>query len=403
MKTNGIKMSGGPKSANLKLILLLIAIGISIGTLFFTQNLVKKLQAREKESAELYAASLEQIASEGSGVTDQTFFFNIIQNIDFPLILTDKDDNTRIEDIRNVQIDTNLTKQTIDIILQRKIAEFKLLHDPIIVTANDTIVIQKIYFGESNLIKQLTYYPYIQILVALFFILIAYVSFSYMKKNEQSNLWVGMSKETAHQLGTPISSLMGWSEILRINYTNPDKVMDISYEMDNDLARLNKIAQRFSKIGSKPKLKAHNVYEEINKVIEYYQRRLPQFGKNVEIKIEGNNSASALINPDLFEWVIENLIKNALDAIERKEGKIVFSISCSEKFTEILVSDNGKGIDMKRRKDIFRPGYSTKRRGWGLGLSLSKRIISDYHNGKIFVNESELHVGTTFKIILTSQ
>ena len=230
--------------------------------------------------------------------------------------------------------------------------------------------------------------------------MIAYSSFSYVKRSEQSNIWVGMSKETAHQLGTPISSLMGWNEILKMNYTNPDKVLDTSEEIASDLNRLNKITKRFSKIGSKPELKLDSPYEIIKKVIAYFQRRLPQLGKNVTISVEGNKEAIVMINAELFEWVIENLIKNALDAIENKEGKVNFLVTAHKKNVEIEVKDNGKGIEYKKRKDIFRPGYSTKRRGWGLGLSLSRRIIENYHSGKIFVKESIVNEGTTFKIIL---
>lgn len=395
-------MSGGPKSVNLKLILLVIAITIAAGTLFFTQRIVKKLQDREKKTVELYAEGLKFIASGTDSEGDLTFIFNVIQRIDFPLVLTDKDDIVTPDGARNIEIDTSWNRKQIDEFLVEKIEELKDINDPILVTREDSIIVQKIYYGDSGLVRQLILYPYFQILFAIIFILIAYISFSYMKKNEQSNLWVGMSKETAHQLGTPISSLMGWSEMLKISYENPDKVLDVADEMNSDLARLNKIAQRFSKIGSKPELKSENVYLVIERVIEYFKRRLPQFGKSVEIKIGGDKKATAMLNAELFEWVIENLIKNALDAIERKDGKISFEISSNDKNTEIRITDNGKGIDMKRRKDIFRPGYSTKRRGWGLGLSLSKRIIKDYHLGKIFVSESELQVGTTFCINISS-
>ena len=209
-----------------------------------------------------------------------------------------------------------------------------------------------------------------------------------------------MAKETAHQFGTPISSLMGWLEMLKIHYKDPDKVLDITEEITNDVEKLNKITYRFSKIGSTPELKKKIVFDEIKKVTEYFYRRLPQTGKSVELNIEGDRDASAELNSELFEWVIENLVKNALDAIGPKDGKINIVVSQSFNTVEIDVSDNGKGIEMKRRKDVFRPGYSTKRRGWGLGLSLSKRIIEGYHRGKIFVKNSIPGEGATFKIIL---
>jgi len=175
-----------------------------------------------------------------------------------------------------------------------------------------------------------------------------------------------MAKETAHQFGTPISSLMGWIEMMKMNYQKPDAVMDITEEISSDVDKLNKITYRFSKIGSKPEIKKHVVYEEVKKVTEYFNRRLPQTGKTVELSVQGDQNCCALMNAELFEWVLENLIKNALDAIENKKGKIVIDILEAKKGIEIEVTDNGKGIDLRRRKDVFRPGYSTKKRGWGL-------------------------------------
>ncbi|MBZ0177665.1 MAG: HAMP domain-containing histidine kinase [Melioribacteraceae bacterium] len=397
-------MASGPKSFNLKIVLLIIAFAIALGTLYYTQNIVQKLQLREKNIVELYANSLQYLATSDEQSEDYTFIFDVIRRIDFPLILTDPNDKVNLSGmafgIRNVEYDSTLTQEELISFIDEKIVELSKEHSPIPVTIDDTLVVQKIYYGNSDLIKQLIYYPYLQILSAIIFILISYVSFSYMKKTEQSNIWVGMAKETAHQLGTPISSLMGWSEMLKLNYNYPDKVSDVADEMDNDLTRLNKIAKRFSKIGSNPELKENNIYEIINGVADYFKRRLPQFGHLVQILITGNKNIVSKVNADLFEWVLENLIKNSLDAIENKEGKIEIDISELPKTIEISVTDNGKGIDIKRRKDIFRPGYSTKKRGWGLGLSLSKRIISDYHKGKIFVSRSEIDNGTTIKIIL---
>lgn len=397
-------MASGPKSFNLKFVLLIVAFAIALGTLYYTQNIVQKLQQREKNIVELYANSLKYLATSDEESEDYTFIFDIIRRIDFPLILTDVEDKVNLSGmafgIRNIEYDSTLTQDELLEFIDEKVFELGKEHSPIPVTIDDSIVVQKIYYGKSDIIKQLIYYPYLQILSAIIFILISYLSFSYMKKTEQSNIWVGMAKETAHQLGTPISSLMGWSEILKLNYNNPDKVTDVSDEMNNDLTRLNKIAKRFSKIGSKPELKNLSIYEIINGVVEYFHRRLPQFGNHVNITIAGEKNISAKVNPDLFEWVLENLIKNALDAIENKAGKIELEINETSKNVEISVTDNGKGVDIKHRKDIFRPGYSTKKRGWGLGLSLSKRIINDYHKGKIFVSRSEINNGTTFKIIL---
>ena len=397
-------MSGGPASLNIKITLLIIAIFIAVATLYYTQNLIQKLQEKERQIVELYAKGIEYVANTSSMDVDITFLFdNIIKPIDFPLILTDPDNKVNLEsrtDIRNIIYDTTLSRKELEVLFGNMIIEMDNQHNPISVTYEDTLVLTKIHYGDSDLITQLKFYPYLQIIIATLFVILGYIGFSNIKRSEQSNIWVGMAKETAHQFGTPISSLMGWLEMLKIHYKDPDKVLDITEEITNDVEKLNKITYRFSKIGSTPELKKKIVFDEIKKVTEYFYRRLPQTGKSVELNIEGDRDASAELNSELFEWVIENLVKNALDAIGPKDGKINIVVSQSFNTVEIDVSDNGKGIEMKRRKDVFRPGYSTKRRGWGLGLSLSKRIIEGYHRGKIFVKNSIPGEGATFKIIL---
>jgi len=402
-----MKMSGGPASLNMKIALLVLAVLIAGGTLFYTQNLVVRLQEKERQIAELYARGIEYVANTSSPETDITFLFeNILKPIDFPLINSDPKDRViitdkyDIKDIRNIKYDTSLTKKQLQRYFENKIKEMDKIHKPIYITYKDSVLLQKIHYGDSDLINQLKYYPTLQLIIAGLFIIIGYIGFSNIKRSEQSNIWVGMAKETAHQFGTPISSLMGWLEMLKLSYKDNDKVLDIADEIDNDVQRLNKITYRFSKIGAKPELKEKIVYEEIKRVVDYFQRRLPQTGKSVELSLTGDQIAGSELNSELFEWVIENLIKNALDAIENKKGEIKIAITPNRDKIEIDVSDNGKGIEMKRRKDIFRPGYSTKRRGWGLGLSLSKRIIEVYHKGKIFVKTSSPGEGTTFKIIL---
>ena len=398
-----MKMSGGPASVNIKIILLIIALLIAIGTLYYTQTLVQKLQEKERQIVELYAKGIEYLANTTNPDVDITFLFdNIIKPIDFPLIQSDAGNNVyNRTDIRNVEIDTSLTNEQFKAFVAELIKEMDATHPPIEVKYEGT-TINKIHYGDSEQIKQLRYYPYIQLIIASLFIIIGYIGFSSIKRSEQSNIWVGMAKETAHQFGTPISSLMGWLEMLKMNYKEPDKVADISEEISNDVEKLNRITYRFSKIGSKPELSKRNVIEELKQVTSYFERRLPQTGKKVDLIISGDEKACAEINSELFEWVIENLIKNALDAIEGTNGKIEISVKEFKKRVELEVTDSGKGIEMKRRKDVFRPGYSTKKRGWGLGLSLSKRIIEGYHGGKIFVKSSMPGEGTTFKIILKS-
>ncbi len=401
-----MKMSGGPASLNIKISLIVVAVLIAVGTLYYTQNLVKVLQNRERTIVELYARGIQYVANTSEPNADITFLFdNILKPIDFPLISTGPDNLVKIEskhdikDVRNIKYDSTLSRDELEEFFNQQVREMDEAHKPILVTYEDTLVLQKIHYGDSDLINRLRLYPYFQIIIAVLFIVIGYIGFSSIKRSEQSNIWVGMAKETAHQFGTPISSLMGWLEMLKINYNDPDKVIDIADEIGSDVEKLNKITYRFSKIGSTPEIKPRNVYTEVKKITDYFQRRLPN-GKSVELTIDGDKELCAEMNSELFGWVIENLIKNSLDAIDHKSGTIAISIDGSKNHIEVSVFDNGKGIEYKRRKDVFRPGYSTKRRGWGLGLSLSKRIIEGYHGGKIYVKNSSPGEGTTISIVL---
>ncbi|MGB5531311.1 MAG: HAMP domain-containing sensor histidine kinase, partial [Ignavibacteriaceae bacterium] len=341
-----MKMAGGPASINIKIILLIIAVLIAIGTLYYTQTLVAKLQEKERQIVELYAKGIEYVANTTNPDVDITFLFdNIIKPIDFPLILSDAENNVNFfsrTDIRNIEIDSTLNAEQFKVFIADMITEMDATHPPIEVTYEDSILLTKIHYGDSEHIRQLRYYPYIQLLIAAMFIVLGYIGFSSIKRSEQSNIWVGMAKETAHQFGTPISSLMGWLEMLKINYKEPVKVLDISEEINNDVEKLNKITHRFSKIGSKPELSKTNVIEELKSVTAYFERRLPQTGKSVELKISGDENACAEINSELFEWVIENLIKNALDAIEENTGRVEMMVKEEKRHVEVEVRDSGK-------------------------------------------------------------
>jgi signal transduction histidine kinase len=397
-----------PRSANIKLFLFIGAILIVIATLVYTQHIVHLLLAKERKVAGLYANSLEFIVNRPTNQDDYSFIFNeIIRSIDFPMILSDED-NHPLPDYRlnttNIDFDTTLTQEQQRRYLEHVIQTLDQINSPIKVvlkvTTQDSIL-QYIHYGESSLIQKLRWLPYIEFGVAGMFLLLAYVGFSYIKRNEQSNIWVGMAKETAHQLGTPLSSLMGWLEMMKAYAVeNPKQLTTIS-EMEHDLLRLQKVTDRFSKIGSKPVLKDEDLNEVIGSVINYFKQRLPSRfaqGKQIDISISTHEQIQARINRELFEWVIENLIKNALDAMEDPTGTITFDLSVKGSTVYIDVKDTGKGLDMKYKKDIFRPGYSTKKRGWGLGLSLSKRIIETYHRGRLFVKESRIGQGTTFRL-----
>jgi len=389
-----------PASGKLKIILLALAFLIVGGTLWYTHEIVQALHAKEQQVADLYARSLEYIASPRTGEGDYNFVFNeVINAIDFPVIETDNT-NREIKNFRNIEIDTSNANPGWRSTLRSMTVEMDVIHPPILVTYQDTIVLSRVHYGESPLITKLRRLPYLELGVVAVFILIGYISFSYIKRSEQSNIWVGMARETAHQLGTPISSMLGWVELLREQARDDPKAMDTIRDMENDLHRLQKIAGRFSKIGSKPDLHEENVVDVITRVTEYFERRIPHMGKKVQLTVDSAGNPNANINRELFEWVIENLTKNALDAIENGEGRISFAVSERPNHLYIDVSDSGKGIDLKHRNDVFRPGFSTKKRGWGLGLSLSKRIIETYHRGKLFVKESRPGIGTTFRIKL---
>jgi signal transduction histidine kinase len=400
-----------PRSANIKITLLVAAVIIVIATLVYTQYIVHQLLEKERSVADLYANSLEFIVSRTADQSDYSFIFNevVLQSIDFPMVLTDGNNQPLLDyklNARNVDFDTTLSSDEQKKVLQQIISGLDQDNTPIKVVLKVTpedSMLQYLHYGESALITKLRWLPYIEIGVAGMFILIGYIGFSYIKRNEQSNIWVGMAKETAHQLGTPLSSLLGWVEMMKEYAAENPKQLSTILDMEHDLNRLYKVTERFSKIGSKPSLKEESLNEVIESVINYFKQRLPSRfaqGKKIDIEIDTKEQFHVNINRELFEWVIENLIKNALDAMEDNVGIISFALTSKGKTIFIDVKDTGKGIDMKYRKDIFRPGYSTKRRGWGLGLSLSKRIIESYHQGKLFVKESKLGKGTTFRIKL---
>lgn len=400
-----------PRSTNIKLTLLVAATVIVLGTLYYSQLLVSRLLQNERDVAALYARSLEFVANRPAenvtGQSDYSFIFDeVIRTIDFPMVLTDPQ-NRPIRPYalyaRNIPIDTGLTDPEQEEFFVETIVELDAVHTPVRVALQDTIVLNYVHYGESPLITRLRWLPAIELGVAGLFILVGYVGFSYIKRNEQSNIWVGMAKETAHQLGTPLSSLMGWIEMMKTAAQDHPKQLTVLAEMENDLDRLEKVTERFSKIGSRPSLKEEDVGEVIRSVLAYFRQRLPsRFAQNrrIELKVSVEGDPKARINRELFEWVIENLVKNALEAMEESDGSIAFAVAGSGSHVTIDATDTGKGIDIKIRKDIFRPGFSTKQRGWGLGLSLSKRIIETYHNGKLGVRESRPGKGTTFRIRL---
>lgn len=393
-------MTGGPLSNKFKIFLLATASALVAAMLLFSQHVTEKLLANQREAVRLYARSLEYIATAQSETNDFTFVFNeVIRTIDFPILLTDPLNQPIYW--KNLLIDSldlaEMSEDEQNVFFAETIAEMDKQYTPLRIALNDTLVLNYVHYGESLLIRQLRWLPYVEIGLATVFVLIAYIGFSYIKRSEQSNIWVGMAKETAHQLGTPLSSIMGWMDIVKSQAPDLGETL---VEMENDIERLNKVTERFSKIGSTPHLKQENLEEVVAGVIRYMSKRLPKSGRKVELVIDTAGTFPARVNRELFEWVVENLTKNALDAIDGPEGRVSFSFSTERGRVLLDVKDTGKGIDSKFHKEVFRPGYTTKKRGWGLGLSLSKRIIEDYHRGKLSVKESSPGTGTTFRIRL---
>lgn len=308
------------------------------------------------------------------------------QNETIPVILAD--DNGNVVDYRNIL----LPKRNGEEVLKEKLQDMK--DDNHLIEIELVNGKNYIYFDDSSLLKRLAWYPFVQLGAIITFILIAFLAFSYSKSAEQNQVWVGMSKETAHQLGTPISSLMAWMELIKSGKIDPQ----LAEEMAKDVDRLEVIAERFSKIGSKPVLKFTNILDVLNSSIEYLKKRTSD---KVEYSLELINIDNGVVplNKELFSWVIENLAKNAVDAMEGK-GKLKFLVSGKANQFIIDISDTGKGVARNQFKTIFKPGFTSKKRGWGLGLSLSKRIIENYHRGRIFVVSSELGSGAVFRIIL---
>jgi signal transduction histidine kinase len=389
------------RAGNFRILLLALSIIFVIALLLYSQHITDQLLDRERKIVSVYARSLEYVASSDQP-SDVSFAFEVIQAIDFPIVLTDASNRQQYsKNIERIESDTlGMTPEKKDAFFARLIAEMDRTNKPIRVAVEDTLILNYVHYGESSLIRQLRWLPVSELSIAAILLMITYIGFSYIRRSEQSNIWVGMAKETAHQLGTPLSSLMGWLERLRSDPHQDQRSAETLSEMEHDITRLNKVAARFSKIGSRPDLKTEDVAAVIQDVIQYIGKRIPRTGKKVELVIDTPGEFPAAINRELFEWVIENLMKNALDALEGPAGKISFSLTQSGNRTTIDVNDTGKGIDPKLHKEVFRPGYSTKKRGWGLGLSLSKRIIEDYHKGKLFVKQSSMGEGTTFRIRL---
>ena len=385
-------------SARFKGLLFLLGILTTISVLWYTQQLVNTLKVKSTEFVQFRIKIFEQNINNPTSDVDVNFFFNeVIQKADYPIIYTDS--SGRPQSWKN--IDTRIDSLTIlnrqdSLLLVNTLKQIAGENKPIPIKYQNS-VLGYYYYGYPPEIYKLRTLPFFIIGAGIVFILLGYFGFTYIKRSEQRSIWVGLSKETAHQLGTPLSSLSGWIELLA---TQPDNADEIIREMGNDLSRLNKIANRFSKIGSVPRLKPGNLSEVLNGTISYFQSRLPHLNRRITLTADIPENVTVAFNADLFEWVMENIIKNAIDSIVDEVGKIEVKVGQREKYITIDICDTGKGVPPKHKTIIFKPGFSTKKRGWGLGLSLSKRIIEEYHKGKLFLAASRPGEGSTFRIFL---
>jgi two-component system, sporulation sensor kinase D len=373
-------------SQRLKLIFIVLAIGIVSVSTLFTNRLANSLALEERKKVEIWAEAIRQsnLANEN---TDLDLIIKIIEgNTTIPIIYTDV--NNQVIFTRNL----DEPKTAISEFYRKKIANFKAKKAPIELKFDNSK--QYLYYDDSMFLKQLYYFPYVQFAVIITFILVAFFAFSGTKKAEQNQVWVGLSKETAHQLGTPISSLLAWVDLLKMRHQEDNLIG----EMEKDVNRLRIIAERFSKIGSKPDLQIVSLNETLLNAVQYMTKRSSQ-KVTIQCHLPLEEAIFIKLNVPLFEWVIENLCKNAIDAMDGI-GRIDINVTPKNDDIFIDIKDTGKGIDKRKFKVIFTPGFTTKKRGWGLGLSLAKRIIEEYHGGKIFVKQSELNAGTVFRIVL---
>jgi len=374
---------------NWRTVLAIIAILIVSGTIIYSQYLARKIEKEEKQRVEQWFLAGKFISSPDSLPPDIGFATRIVtENKTIPIIETDE--KGRITQSVNLDSARSLKKEY----LESKLRQFQSEHQPFEwQDPHDSTIRNRYYYGNSRLLDEVRYYPLIQLCIVALFILITFLSLRSSYRSVQNQVWAGMAKETAHQLGTPVSSLEGWVEMLK------EKEVDnkIVYELEKDVSRLRLVSDRFGKIGSSPQLEETDIVMQIRSMVDYMKKRATgkiQFTVNTD-----NPVVPVKISPPLFDWVIENLLKNALDAMEGK-GVIKVNIHDEENKVFIDISDTGKGISKAAMNKVFKPGFTTKKRGWGLGLSLSRRIIVQYHRGEIFVKHSEIGKGTTFRIVL---
>lgn len=378
-----------PQVFNLRNVLGLIAIAIVTASIFFSNFLAKKIAAEERTKVSQYVEAINDLNNINNSDSRLATKIIIENSRDIPIIVTNEKDSITTYKLDSTKVANNPNY------LSSELSKLKTLNQPVIwVNPLNTNEKNITYYGESDLLVQIRYFPIVQLIVAALFLIVILIAVGTKNKSTQNQVWAGMAKETAHQLGTPISSLQGWMEMLKEN----EATQKIAAEMNKDVERLKLVSDRFGKIGSTPSLEETDLLKQIEDMMAYIKRRAPG-SVAFSINSNGETDIPAMINPPLFDWVIENLLKNALDAMDGKGG---IGIDIKNETAQILidVKDTGKGISKKNIANVFKPGFTTKKRGWGLGLSLSKRIIDQYHKGNLYLKQSEPGKGTTFRIVL---
>lgn len=390
-------MSGSVRGYKLSLLIIILSIGVSLH--LYTQRLIEDLRRESRSLVSTYANMMIRVTMTESSESLLFLFDEIIKATNVPVVNTDAVQNPIWW--RGIGIDPNDRSPEAVARVKAIVKEMAKHSKPMPIRFEDALL-GYLFYGDSSLVEKLYWLPYIQAAVIGLFLLIGFMGFAQMKSGEERIIWVGMAKETAHQLGTPISSLMGWVEVLQSG--GVQRIEDVYQEMIKDLKHLARISQRFSQIGSKPDLKPALLPDILADVAEYIRRRTPSLQKTVHIEEAYENVPAVLVNRDLFQWAVENIMKNGVDAMNKTEGAITLCCFSSSdgRLVHVEIADNGRGMDNRLKKKIFRPGFSTKKRGWGLGLSLANRIVEEYHSGRLYVKESRPGIGTVMRLDLNS-
>ena len=381
---------------NIKGGIFLIGVFLVIGLFSYTRYLSSELREDNREVVKMYAEIIAKTVKDDSNTNIDFIFENIIKKVKFPIIQSGRNKNPQLWTNLPENIDSDRDRLKLILSMDKINKPIPLVFDDKI---NGPITFGYLHYGDSRLIQKIQIWTYIEILSIGIFILFGFIGFSFIRNSEKQHIWVGLSRETAHQLGTPVSALLGWLDYLKNDNSSIEKILP---EMESDIERLQQVSRRFSKMGSKPEMEFFDLSKRVESVLSYLNRRIPTLGKKVDLVNDIDPDIKIMANGTLISWTIENLIRNSIDSVSGEAGLIRLSMSQDQNNVKIRISDNGCGVPKKDWKNIFRPGFSTKKSGWGLGLSLCQRIINEVHKGDIYVLESRINSGTVFEINIPS-